>query len=246
MEWEKNTNLKADDEEVMVISRRFIRSIWEAAAILLAVIIAPLRELFHSPNFNHHPTITSPFHHHLHHNRDHLSNIIQLQLFLTTRIVLNFVCLCSYLLFCFVPRLSHVSAKFARWIERYLWHWWHDTNGWRWRKEIFCLQLKLCEPQWRRIRRTKLTKVQDTNYKMCLFFYLSKSNTRSSGWMASSSSMDCLVCTLAGLMMMAMLMLMMMTMVMVMTMTVMMPEVAMTSSDAQCELKGTGAVVQLD
>ena len=59
MEWEKNTNLKADDEEVMVISRRFIRSIWEAAAILLAVIIAPLRELFHSPNFNHHPTLTS-------------------------------------------------------------------------------------------------------------------------------------------------------------------------------------------
>ena len=35
-------------------------------------------------------------------------------------------------------------------------------------------------------------------------------------------------------------------MVMVMTVTVMMPEVAMTSSDAQCELKGTGAVVQLD
>ena len=44
----------------MVISRRFIRSIWEAAAILLAVIIAPLRELFHSLNFNHHPTLTSP------------------------------------------------------------------------------------------------------------------------------------------------------------------------------------------
>ena len=55
----KKTDLKADDEEVMVISRRFIRSIWEAAAILLAVIIAPLRELFHSLNFNHHPTLTS-------------------------------------------------------------------------------------------------------------------------------------------------------------------------------------------
>ena len=61
--YKKKTNLKADDEEVMVISRRFIRSIWEAAAILLAVIIAPLRELFHSPNFNHHPTLTLPFHH---------------------------------------------------------------------------------------------------------------------------------------------------------------------------------------
>ena len=70
--------------------------------------------------------------------------------------------------FCYVLRLSYVSAKFARWIERYLWHWWHDTNGQRWRKEIFCPQLKLCEPQWRRIRRTKLTKVQNTNYKMCL------------------------------------------------------------------------------
>ena len=62
-----------------------------------------------------------------------------------------------------------------------------------------------------------------------------------------SSSMDCLVCTMAGFMMMAMMMVLVMMMVMmVMTMTVMMPEVAMTSSDAQCELKGTGAVVQLD
>ena len=43
-----------------------------------------------------------------------------------------------------------------------------------------------------------------------------------------------------------MMMAMLMVMMMVMTMTVMMPEVAMTSSDAQCELKGTGAVVQLD
>ena len=60
--------------------------------------------------------------------------------------------------------------------------------------------------------------------------------------------MDCLVCTMAGFMMIAMLMLMVMVMVMtiMMVMTVMMPEVAMTSSDAQCELKGTGAVVQLD
>ena len=84
--YKKKTNLKADDEEVMVISRRFIRSIWEAAAILLAVIIAPLRELFHSPNFNHHPTLTLPFHHpgnlsiifqlllHHHHHHHHHHN----------------------------------------------------------------------------------------------------------------------------------------------------------------------------
>ena len=150
----------------MVISRRFIRSIWEAAAILLAVIIAPLRELFHSLNFNHHPTLTSS-------SSSSPSSRSSLQHHPVLIILDNSHCIQLCLLvfifaFCFVLRLSHVSAKFARWIERYLWHWWHDTNGQRWRKEIFCPQLKLCEPQWRRIRRTKLTKVQNTNYKMCL------------------------------------------------------------------------------
>ena len=152
----------------MVISRRFIRSIWEAAAILLAVIIAPLRELFHSLNFNHHPTLTSLL-------SSSSSSRSSLQHHPVLIILDNSHCIQLCLLvfifaFCFVLRLSHVSAKFARWIERYLWHWWHDTNGRRWRKEIFCLQLKLCEPQWRRIRRAKLTKDQDKNHKMCVFF----------------------------------------------------------------------------
>lgn len=49
-----------EEEGEEVISEQLIRSIWEVVQpplkILLEVIIAPLRDLLHSYNFNHHQT----------------------------------------------------------------------------------------------------------------------------------------------------------------------------------------------